>query len=126
MIIDQYEENEILKGQDTRAKFREFLKKYKASEPLAVDICNEMKTYLLQGIKNLINILNPDFIIIGGMGNEFPQTLFDEINSKIKKNTLNPAGVGVRVLPSYVDIDHSTLHGCTLTAMDEFVNKIIK
>ena len=126
MIIDQYEENETLKGQDTRAKFREFLKKYKASEPLAVDICNEMKTYLLQGIKNLINILNPDFIIIGGMGNEFPQTLFDEINSKIKKNTLNPAGVGVRVLPSYVDIDHSTLHGCTLTAMDEFVNKIIK
>jgi predicted NBD/HSP70 family sugar kinase len=125
MLIKQYEEHQILSGKNTREKFRTLLKLYALKDSFAVDTIDDMLVFMIQGITNLVNILNPDFLIIGGLGNEFPPEVFELIREKVKNKSLFPASSRVLLLPSKESIEQSALHGCTLEAMDSYVKRVV-
>jgi predicted NBD/HSP70 family sugar kinase len=98
---------------------------YIEGDETAVETVEDMLTFMDQGIANITNIYNPDFIIIGGMGCEFPKSIFDRLNERIKSKALTPAGDNVLIIPPSVDEALTTLQGSTIEAMDEYVRRVI-
>ena len=92
---------------------------------MAVETVEDMLTFMDQGLANISNIYNPDFIIVGGMGCEFPETIFERLNMRIKTKALYPAGENLLIIPSSVDVELSSLHGSTIEAMDDYVRAMI-
>ncbi|MFP4460862.1 MAG: ROK family transcriptional regulator [Thermotogota bacterium] len=125
MIIKQYEEFGKLEGKDTRNQFKRLIKRYLEGEEKAIETIEDMLSFMEQGVANITNIYNPDFIIIGGMGCELPESVFNRLNDKIKTKALTPAGENVLIIPSSLDVELSTLHGSTIEAMDEYVRTVI-
>ena len=125
MIIKQYEEFGKLEGAGTREKFKSLITLFLKGDERAVETVEDMLTFMDQGLANIANIYNPDFIIVGGMGCEFPETIFERLNMRIKTKALYPAGENLLIIPSSVDVELSSLHGSTIEAMDDYVRAII-
>jgi len=125
VIIKQYEEFEKLSGETIRDKFKHLISLYLEGKEKAVETIEDMLVFMDQGLTNITNIYDPDFIIIGGMGCEFPSALFKRLNEKIKTKALIPAGENVLIIPPSGDEELSTLHGSTIEAMDDYVRKVI-
>ena len=125
VIIRQYEEVNQLEGNGVRSKFKKLMSLYVEGEERATETIEDMLTFMDQGLANITNIYNPDFIIIGGMGCEFPKSIFDRLNERIKSKALTPAGENVLIIPPSVNEEMSTLQGSTIEAMDEYVRKVI-
>ena len=125
VLIKQYEEVKPLEGNSVRMKFKHLIALFNAGEESAVETVEDMLTFMDQGLANITNIYNPDFIIIGGMGCEFPESIFERLNARIKAKALIPAGETVLIIPPSVDEELSTLHGSTIEAMDDYVRAVI-
>lgn len=125
VIIKQYEEFEKLSGETVRDKFKHLMSLYLKGQEKAVETIEDMLVFMDQGLTNITNIYDPDFIIIGGMGCEFPPSIFDRLNEKIKTKALTPAGENVLIIPPSGDEELSTLHGSTIESMDDYVRKVI-
>jgi len=126
MVIKQYEETGKLQGSSTREKFKRLITLFIKGEERAVETVEDMLTFMDQGIANITNIFNPDFIIVGGMGCEFPESIFNKLNERIQTKALTPAGENVLIIPSSIDVELSSLRGSTIEAMDEYVRNVIK
>lgn len=60
-------------------------------DEVSIETLNEVGFYLGIGISNIINILNPDRIVIGGGVSQAGDLLFDPIRRTIEVNALYPA-----------------------------------
>jgi predicted NBD/HSP70 family sugar kinase len=125
VLIRQYEEQKKILASGVREKFKKLMALYIEGDETAVETVEDMLTFMDQGIANITNIYNPDFIIIGGMGCEFPKSIFDRLNERIKSKALTPAGDNVLIIPPSVDEALTTLQGSTIEAMDEYVRRVI-
>lgn len=125
VLIRQYEEQKKIPASGVREKFKKLMALYIEGDETAVETVEDMLTFMDQGIANITNIYNPDFIIIGGMGCEFPKSIFDRLNERIKSKALTPSGDNVLIIPPSVDEALTTLQGSTIEAMDEYVRRVI-
>ncbi len=125
-IVREYERiGGVLKQQFDEEKFLELLEKVDKGEPKAREIMTEYYGYLRIGIVNLINLINPEFIVIGGMGNHIPVDVLELIEEQVQKSAISSRAGEIRILPSKVDMVNSALLGETLTAMDSYCKKIV-
>ncbi len=106
-------------------KFFELMEKVEEGEPLAKEIMEDYYKYLRIGLVNIINLLNPEFIVIGGVGNCIPPAALMQIEEKVSKHVISPNTGNIKILPSLVDMVNASLHGETLTVMDIYSNKIV-
>lgn len=83
-------------------------------------VLDEMADNLAIGIVNLVNILNPSFVMLGGMGEKLPEAYVRKIEADVKKKALKPAAQGFQVIRGSQDILSACAHGSTLLAMDAF------
>jgi predicted NBD/HSP70 family sugar kinase len=126
-IVDFYEEKaNRLSGTNYIDKFSELLKLFGEKDPDAVRALYVMQDYFLIGITNLINVLNPEFLMVGGMGHDIPIQWFETLLKRVKEKALSCAVENFRILPSSFDITRSTLLGCELLAMDYFTDNLIR
>jgi predicted NBD/HSP70 family sugar kinase len=89
----------------------------------AMSILDEMADYMAIGIANLVNIYDPDFVLLGGMGSQFPDDFVETVSERVYKQLLLPLKGRLLILKGSMDVDALTLRGATLTAMNEFVKK---
>jgi predicted NBD/HSP70 family sugar kinase len=83
--------------------------------------------YLSVGAVNLINILNPEFVLFGGYGSLFPNEYLIEIENLIKQRALKPALKSfTKTCKPVFDIETACLTGANLRVMDDFSEKIVK
>lgn len=113
-----------LKNGNSEEKFIELLKKYE-NDKKAKDIIENMIYYLSFGISNLVNILNPEFIIIGGNGYNFSDEILQKIKIQIDNRSLNHAMKNVKLFKPLHGIVEACMIGANLLIMDEFSKLII-
>jgi predicted NBD/HSP70 family sugar kinase len=113
-----------LKKGSSEEKFVELLK-LKDKDKKADEIIKDMVYYLSFGISNLVNILNPEFIILGGNGYNFSDDLLKDIKNQIGKRSLNHAFKNLQIFKPYHEIIEACMIGANLLIMDEFSKLII-
>ena len=72
---------------------------YKEGDQVAVEIINRFKKYLAMGIGNILNILNPEVIVIGGGVALAGDILFNPLKEKLKKYVLPVALEDLKIVP---------------------------
>jgi len=124
-IVKKYEEiNGKIEGTNFKEKFEKMISKSE-KDKVAQDILNEMMHYLGVGVANLVNIINPQFVMIGGMGEKIPNAYIQTLKAEVKERALESATKDLLIMTSSMDMIQSALEGCTLMAMDEFLKEAI-
>lgn len=71
----------------------------KTGDELALNVFIRAMEYIGLGIANLINIFNPDLIVIGGGVSMAGDIFFDTIRQVVSKNIMNPSSKQINILP---------------------------
>ncbi|MDR2179453.1 MAG: ROK family transcriptional regulator [Synergistaceae bacterium] len=108
---------------DFRDRFGALMEMAQAKDSQAMTILDEMADYMAIGIANLVNIYDPDFVLLGGMGSQFPDDLVETVSERAYRQLLLPLKGRLLILKGSMDVDALTLRGATLTAMNDFVKK---
>ncbi|MFZ7102786.1 MAG: ROK family protein [Peptococcaceae bacterium] len=83
----EYPINQFTKGSNDSFTLQDIFKAWQEGEPQAVEIITEVKEYLALGLANLINIFNPQCLILGGGIIELNDALLIGLDDMVKKLT---------------------------------------
>jgi len=109
-----------LKGETPIERF-ENLKKKKDSEK----VLREFAKNIAVGIVNIVNILNPELVILGGEIADMPSYFYDEIWVFVKRRALDYATTNLRIRPSIFKTESSNLVGAAVIAVKDLIDKVI-
>jgi glucokinase-like ROK family protein len=84
-------------------------------DPVARRILGEASEYLGRGIAYLLNVLNPEMVVLGGAVAQAGETLVGPVRASVARHSLLPAGVAV--VPSTLG-NRAELTGAIFLAMD--------
>ncbi|MDR1979375.1 MAG: ROK family transcriptional regulator [Synergistaceae bacterium] len=122
-VVKAYETRYAPLEGDFRDRFDTLMEMARAKDSQAMTILDEMADYMAIGIANLVNIYDPDFVLLGGMGSQFPDDFVESVSERVYGQLLLPLKGRLLILKGSMDVDSLTLRGATLTAMNEFVRK---
>jgi glucokinase len=71
----------------------------KKGDPLANEIVKDTARYLGVGVANLLNIFNPDVVVIAGGVTQAGDVLFVPLLAEVKRRAFRPAVAAVRIVP---------------------------
>ncbi len=74
-------------------------------DPLAVSVMKDMGRFLGVGIANLINIFNPEMIVIGGGVKEAWPLFIDALRSEVRKRAFEVPAARTEIVPSLLGDD---------------------
>ncbi len=87
-------------------------------DAVALEIIQQMTYYLGLGIANLINMLNPDMVVIGGGVSRAGDLLFKPLRETVLANTLHAAARAVKIEPAQLGNDAGSI-GAGAVALQE-------
>ncbi len=71
----------------------------KLGDEVAVDVVRETARFLGAGIANLLNIFNPDVVVMAGGVTQAGDTLFEPMRKETRKRAFRPAVEACRIVP---------------------------
>lgn len=71
----------------------------KAGDEVAIDVVRETARLLGAGIANLLNIFNPDVVVIAGGVTQAGDWLFEPLKREVRKRAFRPAVEACRIVP---------------------------
>ena len=71
----------------------------KAGDPVASEIVRDTARYLGAGIANLLNIFNPDTVVIAGGVTAAGDTLFVPLRAEVRRRAFSPAVRAAKIVP---------------------------
>lgn len=80
----------------------------------AIDVLTEMGRWLGVGIANLVNMLNPDVVVIGGGVIAAGELLLEPARAEVMKRALSPSKEHVRIVPTRFGAESGMLGAATL------------
>ena len=80
----------------------------------AVAALREAARYLGIGIANLVNIFNPQLIVLGGSLGQVSETLVPQIREVVKDNSLFPMRTALSIVPSQHGADDCVMGAVAL------------
>ena len=107
-----------------REKFERLLDLSLGGEENALHSLERMRFYFALAITSLVNTLNLEFIVLGGMGEKLPDFWLESLERDVRKKALPSASSVFRILRARYDIDTSPLVGGTLMVMENFAASI--
>lgn len=81
--------------------FREIINRYQADEKEALLVVNDALNYFARAVSNILNILNPKAVIIGGLFAEYDQVLLNKLHKIIKEGSLNQIADDLKITTAY-------------------------
>ncbi|MFC5648770.1 ROK family transcriptional regulator [Paenibacillus solisilvae] len=91
-----------------------------AKDPLAADIADEITGYLGAGIVNLVNLLNPEVIIIGGELIENSGVLFEKLKAYVSKHALYTLSDKLQIYTSSLGKEAELIAAASVLLQDTF------
>ncbi len=91
---------EMTGGNLEKITFEDVLEAAKLGDQTSIDALSKVAFYLGIGIANLINLLDVQVIVLGGVLNNASSYLLGEIERVVKKNKLDPHNENLRIIPS--------------------------
>jgi glucokinase len=71
----------------------------KKGDEIARDVVRDTAHFLGVGISNLVNIFNPDTVVIAGGVTQAGEALFDPLRAEVKRRAFKPAVDACRIVP---------------------------
>lgn len=112
--------SELVKGdisQITPSIFRDALKK---NDQLAKEIMKDTAAYLATGMVNLVNLLNPDIIILGGKVAYDNQFLLSQVKKLVFQKALNILTDKLEICPTSLEKDFRIIAAATIPLQEIF------
>jgi len=78
----------------------EVLEAAKSADPLALDLVKEISFYMGWGIANLVNIINPEIVLIGTIAVAAGDLLLDPIRRTVLEMSMQRPGGIVKIMPA--------------------------
>lgn len=91
-------------------------------DKVAVAALHEVGRYLGIGIANLLNIFNPEMIVLGGVLNQASSIILPIVQETVEANTLSPNRENVDIVASVHGTDASVM-GAVAIVLDEFLRE---
>lgn len=91
-----------------------------AGDARAISIRDELVEYVASALLNIINLLNPQLIVLGGLLNELSPILIDALQSSIPVQVLPLLRDTIRIQPAHFGADAGMI-GAATVALDRFV-----
>jgi len=87
-------------------------------DSLASDVISEAATYLGVGMVNLVNIFNPEMIIVGGGVAQIGDLLLDPVRQVVKERAFQLSAQAVRIVPAQLG-DNAGVLGAAVFALQQ-------
>ena len=123
-MIEQASKRMIAASDHTQMKIREIADAFHAGDKIAAEIVMENAGFLAVGMINLVNLINPTTIVVGGDVLAFGERYFDEIKRKVLSGALRPYSRHVDVIGAHA-FDIPVASGAAMLAADELIYSII-
>lgn len=101
--IDQGRITDLVKPENIDAK--DIVMAARAGDEVALEIINFVADYLGMSIGNLINVLNPDTVVVGGGVSKAGEILFEPLRRSIMKWSLEAPASNVKIIPAELGND---------------------
>ena len=101
-----------------RITFESVVKAAKQDDPVALHALQEVGENLGKGVANLVNIFNPELIVLGGALNLASTILMPIVERVVSENALPPACEDLRVVASAHGIDACVMGAAALVLED--------
>ncbi len=108
----------IVKGKINDITAEKISKAAYDGDPLALEVIARAANYLGIGVVNLVNLFNPEIVVIGGGLSKIGTLLFDPVREAVKKRAFTLASQVVRIVPANLGDDAGVL-GAALFAFDK-------
>jgi len=104
--------------------FETVLEAAQCEDQVALNALQEVGRYLGIGMANLINIFNPEMIVLGGALNKASPIILPVVFSTVEANTLSPNRENIDIVPSALGSDASVM-GAVALVLDEILREPI-
>jgi glucokinase len=107
---------ELVEGEPHNITAKAVAEAAKAGDALALEIISQAATYLGIGMANLVNIFNPEMIVIGGGLSKMGDMLFNPVRRTVADRAFRLPAQSVRIVPSQLG-DEVGLLGAAVSLM---------
>jgi len=90
----------------------------RGGDSLALDIITEAATYLGVGMVNLVNIFNPEMIVVGGGVAKLGELLLEPARRVVKERAFPVSAQAVRIVPARLG-DEAGVYGAAVFALEQ-------
>jgi glucokinase len=89
----------LLGGQLERMTAATVYEAAKMGDEIAIDVVRETSRFLGAGVANLLNIFNPDVVVLAGGVTQAGDALFEPLRKEVRKRAFRPAVDACRIVP---------------------------
>jgi len=125
-VANEYEKpsGKKLDGKTSYERFRNICKLYEVNDIHAKKVFKKFSEKFATGITNLVNILSPESVIIGGEGVFIPDEIIDVVRDKVKGSVLW-VNNGIEIVKSSLNQTNVTVKGAAITASRLISKKVL-
>jgi glucokinase-like ROK family protein len=102
--------------------FAEIVEAGAMGDPAAAAVLQDVALYLGLGIGNLVNILNPQLVVLGGVLSQADDQLVPVIKETVKQNSLFPMRADLSIVPSHFGADDCVM-GAVALVLDNILRE---
>ncbi len=122
-VVEQYRlrssQADLVLGETSEEDcFAQIVRAAEEGDLAALAVMQEMGTYLGIGMANLVNIFNPQLVVLGGVYALAHETVIPMIKETIRQHSLFPMRTSLSVLPSQRGVDDCMLGAVALVLDD--------
>jgi glucokinase len=99
----------MVKGKIENITAEKVEKAARRGDSLALEVISQVATYLGVGILNLVNIFNPQVIIVGGGVAKMGNLLLEPVRQVVSERAFKLAAGAVRIVPAQLGEDAGVL-----------------
>jgi predicted NBD/HSP70 family sugar kinase len=111
---------ELVKGDINRITLSIFRYALKKNDQLAKEIMTDTAAYLATGIVNLVNLLNPDIVILGGKVTYNNNYLISQVKELVLHQALDFLTTKLKICPTSLGEDFRVIAAASVALQDEF------
>ncbi len=113
----------LIGGDLTRLKFQTVVEAARAGDPVCMQALEDVAVNLGLGIANLVNIFNPELIVIGGALSLGQDLLMPVVEKTVFREALGPAARKLRIAPSAHGADACVV-GAVAMVLDDILREM--
>lgn len=127
-VVTNYDREAVslLAGDTYHQKIADLFARMSAGERLATDVLEKAAAYVGEGVANMLNAFDPEFVVITGVGSLFTQSLMDRVTEEVRKRVLAPLVRDMALLPGMLPAEISPLIGAALVGIESLLVEDLK
>ena len=89
----------MVEGDVSRITAQTVYEASKRGDPVALEVVRDTAHFLGVGLSNLINVLNPDIVVVAGGVTQAGDQLFDPLRGEVRRRAFKSAVDACRIVP---------------------------